>query len=45
MTFGTPLYLMNQEDSEFLLEGVKQILTVPIDVDDVGRFYFSYLLN
>lgn len=45
VSFGTPLYILNQEDSEFLMEGVKQILTVPIDVADVGRFYFSYLLN
>ncbi len=44
-TFGTPLYLLNKEDGEFLLEGIKQILTVPIDIAGVGRFYFSYLLN
>jgi len=44
-TFGTPLYLLNNEDGEFILEGIKQILTVPIDIDNIGRFYFSYLLN
>lgn len=44
-TFGTPLYLLNKEDGEFLLEGIKQIFTVPIDIEDIGRFYFSYLLN
>jgi len=44
-SFGIPLYLLNKEDGEFLLEGIKQILTVPIDIDGVGRFYFSYLLN
>ncbi len=45
VTFGTPLYLLCKEDGEFLLESVRQILTVPIDIDGVGRFYFSYLLN
>lgn len=43
ITFGTPLYLHSAEDSEYLLEGVSQILTVPIDIDNIGRFYFSYL--
>lgn len=45
ISFGTPLYLLDKEDSEPLLEGVSQILTVPIDIEGVGRFYFSYLLN
>lgn len=43
ISFGTPLYLHSAEDSEYLLEGVNQILTVPIDIQNVGRFYFSYL--
>ncbi len=45
ISFGTPLYLHSDEDSEYLLEGVKQILTVPIDIEKIGRFYFSYLLH
>ncbi len=45
ISIGTPLYLYEKEDSEFLLQGVKQIMTVPIDIQDVGRFYFSYLRN
>ncbi len=45
ITFGAPIYLLNKEDSEFLLEGVQQIMSVPIDIKDVGRFYFSYLLH
>lgn len=45
IAFGPPLHLYNKEDSEFLLEGVKQIMTVPIDVKDVGRFHLSFLLR
>lgn len=45
ISFGTPIYLLNREDGDFLLEGVKQILSVPIDIQDSGRFYFSYLMH
>jgi CheY-specific phosphatase CheX len=45
ITFGTPVYLLNKDDGDYLLEGVKQILTVPIDIDGTGRFYFSYLMH
>lgn len=45
ITFGPPLYLHSKEDSEFLLEGVKQIMTVPIELENVGRFYLSYLIR
>lgn len=45
ISFGTPLYISNKQDSEFLLAGVKQIYTVPIDITKIGRFYCSYLLS
>ncbi len=43
ITFGAPLYLYSKEDSEFLLPGIKQIMTVPIELDKIGRIHLSYL--
>jgi len=45
ITFSPPLHITNPEDSAFLLEGVVEIYTVPIEIENVGRFYFSYLLH
>lgn len=45
ITFTPPLFISNQAESEFLLKDVKEILTIPIDVKDIGRFSFSYLLH
>lgn len=45
ISFSAPLYMFNKQDSEFLLMDVKQIFTVPIDIKNIGRFYFSYLLS
>ncbi len=44
-SFGTPMYVSNQADSELFLNGVKQIFSVPVDLEIGGRFYFSYLLH
>ncbi len=43
ISFGPPLYLYSKEDSEFLLEGIKQIMTVPVELEKVGRIHLSYL--
>lgn len=45
ITFGTPVYVLDAQDGAFLLDGVRQVLSVPIDLPDSGRFYFSYLLH
>ena len=45
ISFGVPLYLYNKEDSEFLLDGVKNIMTVPVDLENAGRFYLSFLVR
>jgi len=45
ISFGVPLYLYNKEDSEFLLDGVKNIMTVPVDLEAAGRFYLSFLVR
>ena len=44
-TFGTPMYVNSEADSALFLDGVKQIFSVPIDLEIGGRFYFSYLLH
>lgn len=43
--FTPPIFVHSQEDMELLMEGVQQILTVPIEVPGVGDFSFSYLLH
>lgn len=43
--FSTPIYITSQADSQMFLEGVKQIFTVPVDLEIGGRFYFSYLMH
>ena len=43
ITFGSPLYIYSKEDSEFLLDGITQIMTVPIELGEIGRFQLSYL--
>ena len=45
ITFDAPLLLYNKEDSEFLMNGVKDIMTVPVDLGGVGRFYLSFLVR
>lgn len=43
--FTPPIFVHTEKDMEVLLEGVKEILTVPIEVPDLGDFSFSYLLH
>ena len=43
--FTPPIFVHSQKDMEMLMEGVQQILTVPIEVSGVGDFSFSYLLH
>lgn len=45
ITFTPPLYISRQGESDFLKEDVSEILTVPVDVKDMGQFTFSYLLH
>ncbi len=45
ITFGVPLYLYSKEESEFLLDGIKQIMTVPIRLGEIGGFSLSYLIK
>jgi CheY-specific phosphatase CheX len=43
--FTPPIFVHSQKDMELLMEGVQQILTVPIEVPNIGDFSFSYLLH
>jgi len=43
--FSAPYCAMSLEDMDKYLEGVKQIVTVPIFIDGVGRYYFNLLVR
>lgn len=44
IVFDPPEFILNTERMDSFLEGVATIYSVPIHVEDVGRFYFNYLL-
>ncbi|GAB1264896.1 response regulator [Aurantivibrio infirmus] len=43
--FEAPYFIQNTDEMDTLLEGVENIISVPVHVDDVGRFYFNYLIR
>lgn len=43
--FSSPYFVHNFDDMEKHLDGVKEIVTVPITVDGVGRYYFNLLVR
>lgn len=43
--FSSPEFVLSLEDMDKYLENVKQIVTVPIHVDGVGRYYFNLLVQ
>lgn len=43
--FSSPYFIHNFDDMEKYLEGVKEIITVPITVEGVGRYYFNLLVR
>jgi len=42
--FKPPYFITNTEQMDKIIEGVKEILSIPIHVENVGRFYFNFLL-
>lgn len=42
--FEPPYFVLNTQSVEALLKDVTQIVSVPITIDDVGRFYFNLLV-
>lgn len=45
LQFSAPLPIDRSADIEFILEGVQEILSIPIDIAGVGSISFSYLLH
>lgn len=43
--FKPPYFVSDIKDMGSLMQNVKEIVSVPIHVDDVGRFYFNFLLH
>jgi len=43
--FSSPYFVYNVDDMDKYLEGVKEVITVPITVDGVGRYYFNLLIR
>lgn len=43
--FKPPYYLSGLANLDELMRGVKEIISIPIHVDEVGRFYFNFLLH
>ncbi|MCV6587742.1 MAG: response regulator [Marinobacterium sp.] len=43
--FSAPYCAMTLDDMDRYLAGVKQIITVPIFIDGVGRYYFNLLIR
>jgi len=42
--FEPPYFILNTETMEPLLKNVREIISVPVQIDDVGRFYFNLLM-
>jgi CheY-like chemotaxis protein/CheY-specific phosphatase CheX len=42
--FEPPYFILNTESMGPLLKNVKEIISVPVHIDDVGRFYFNLLM-
>ena len=45
LQFSAPLNIDRPADKGFLMEGVEEILSIPIDIAGVGSISFSYLLH
>lgn len=45
LKFSAPLFINGSGDIGYIMEGVKEILSIPIDIEGVGTFSFSYLLH
>lgn len=43
--FKPPYFINSTDDMQPLLTGVREIISIPIHVENVGRFYFNYLLH
>jgi CheY-like chemotaxis protein/CheY-specific phosphatase CheX len=42
--FEPPYFILNTDNMEPLLKNVTEIISVPVHIEDVGRFYFNLLM-
>lgn len=45
VVFDPPVFVSDLEEAADLFEGVKEVITVPIHVEGIGRFYLNYFLR
>lgn len=45
INFDPPYFVFDTDTMSSILTGVNDIITVPVHVDGVGRFYFNYLIR
>ncbi len=45
IVFNPPIFIESDEDMDMIMADVTEILTIPIDVKNVGRFFITYLLH
>jgi len=45
LNFCPPFFITNTEDMGPLLNDVNEVISAPISVNGVGRFYFNYLIH
>ena len=45
ITFTPPFFVLDTEHMNELMQGVVEIVSVPIHTEGAGRFYFNYLLH
>ncbi len=45
LEFSAPMFIWGADDLDHLLTGASKVLTIPIEVDGVGNFYLSYVVN
>ena len=43
--FAAPYFIYDTDAMSSLLTGVQDIITVPVHIENVGRFYFNYLIR
>jgi CheY-specific phosphatase CheX len=44
VVFEPPVFVSDMEEAADLFKGVKEVITVPIHVEGIGRFYLNYFL-
>jgi CheY-specific phosphatase CheX len=45
VSFASPVFVHDMNEMETIMDGVVEIISIPIHIADAGRFYFNYLLH